>query len=89
MDGLMTYDGVIKPAIAPIQTNTCLEFTNTFLNDYGRKRNIAMILDGVKLAEQRTLRCRLDIQTEFVLDPRIDLRAFGASVEITIASQGA
>jgi hypothetical protein len=29
---------------------------------------------------------RLNIQTEFVLDPRVNLGAFGASVEIAIAS---
>ena len=31
----------------------------------------------------------LDIQTEFVLDPRINLRTFSASVQIAIASQSA
>lgn len=29
---------------------------------------------------------RLNIQTEFVFDPRVNLGAFGASVEIAIAS---
>lgn len=86
IDGLMTCGGVINHPSLPKKSNKMVSLMTMEGKEISCKLPCRSKFVGQGYQRNDSQSRRLNIQTEFVFDPRVNLGAFGASVEIAIAS---